>query len=138
MPPEGSRRRKRPALFDIVVIPVGEGERTTTVRASRMRIVLFVAAAFVLCLGIAYLLLAFTPLAGVVSIPNPALERRYGQQITSLQQQLTVLVQDVELLNREIFTTVAEAGGLLEGWQKEYNSLRPHSALASRPQALEA
>jgi putative transposase len=40
-----------------------------------------------------------------------------------------------ELLNREIFTTLAGARILIEGWRKEYNQERPHSALNYRPPA---
>jgi transposase InsO family protein len=34
-----------------------------------------------------------------------------------------------ELLNREIFTTLFEAKVLIENWRREYNEIRPHSAL---------
>jgi len=43
-----------------------------------------------------------------------------------------------ELLNREIFTTLTEAKILIEQWRKEYNQVRPHSALKYRPPAPEA
>jgi len=43
-----------------------------------------------------------------------------------------------ELLNRRIFTTLIEAKVLIEGWRKEYNQERPHSALYYRPPAPEA
>jgi len=43
-----------------------------------------------------------------------------------------------ELLNREVFTTLAEAKVLIEGWRKEYNHIRPHSALGYRPPAPKA
>ncbi len=42
-----------------------------------------------------------------------------------------------ELLNREIFTTLVEAKILIEEWRKEYNQVRPHSALNYRPPAPE-
>jgi putative transposase len=42
-----------------------------------------------------------------------------------------------ELLNREIFTTLTEAKILIEQWRKEYNQVRPHSALGYRPPAPE-
>ena len=38
-----------------------------------------------------------------------------------------------ELLNREIFTLLTEAKILIEEWRKEYNHVRPHSALNYRP-----
>jgi len=43
-----------------------------------------------------------------------------------------------ELLNREIFTTLTEARVLIKEWRREYNQIRPHSALAYRPPAPEA
>jgi len=43
-----------------------------------------------------------------------------------------------ELLNREIFTTLTEAKVLIEQWRREYNQVRPHSALGYRPPTPEA
>jgi transposase InsO family protein len=43
-----------------------------------------------------------------------------------------------ELLNREIFTTLTEAKILIEQWRREYNHVRPHSALRYRPPSPEA
>jgi len=42
-----------------------------------------------------------------------------------------------ELLNRELFDTLWEAQVLLEQWRREYNAVRPHSALGYRPPAPE-
>jgi transposase InsO family protein len=43
-----------------------------------------------------------------------------------------------ELLNREIFTTLIEAKVLIADWKKEYNQVRPHSAVGYKPPAPEA
>jgi putative transposase len=43
-----------------------------------------------------------------------------------------------ELLDREIFTTLEEARVLIEQWRREYNQVRPHSALGYQPPAPEA
>ncbi len=43
-----------------------------------------------------------------------------------------------ELLNCEIFTTMVEAKIIIEQWRREYNEVRPHSALGYRPPAPEA
>jgi transposase InsO family protein len=43
-----------------------------------------------------------------------------------------------ELLDREIFTTLAEAKILIEEWRKEYNQVRPHSSLGYQLPAPEA
>jgi len=37
-----------------------------------------------------------------------------------------------ELLNRELFTTLDEAKVLINEWRREYNQIRPHSALGYR------
>jgi putative transposase len=42
-----------------------------------------------------------------------------------------------ELLNREIFYTLQEAKILIEHWRREYNQVRPHSALGYNPPAPE-
>ena len=43
-----------------------------------------------------------------------------------------------ELLNGELFTTLLEAKVLIENWRRDYNQVRPHSALGYRPPAPEA
>ncbi len=43
-----------------------------------------------------------------------------------------------ELLDWEIFTTLTEAKILIEEWRKEYNQVRPHSALNYRAPCPEA
>jgi len=43
-----------------------------------------------------------------------------------------------ELLDGEIFYTLQEAQVLIERWRREYNQVRPHSALGYRPPAPEA
>ena len=40
-----------------------------------------------------------------------------------------------ELLDREIFYTLTEARILIERWRRQYNTVRPHSALGYRPPA---
>jgi putative transposase len=42
-----------------------------------------------------------------------------------------------ELLNTEVFNTLAEAKVLIEGWRRHYNTVRPHSSLNYRPPAPE-
>ena len=42
------------------------------------------------------------------------------------------------MLNREIFYTLKEAQILIKRWRREYNTVRPHSALGYRPPVPEA
>ena len=43
-----------------------------------------------------------------------------------------------ELLNGEIFYSLAEAKIIIESWRRHYNTKRPHSSLGYRPPAPEA
>src|SRR6187200_2116637 len=42
-----------------------------------------------------------------------------------------------ELLDGEVFYSLAEAKIIIEGWRRHYNASRPHSALGYRPPAPE-
>ncbi|MSP03943.1 MAG: transposase, partial [Acetobacteraceae bacterium] len=42
-----------------------------------------------------------------------------------------------ELLNGEIFYSLAEAKVLIEAWRRHYNTIQPHSSLGYRPLARE-
>jgi transposase InsO family protein len=42
-----------------------------------------------------------------------------------------------ELLNTEVFNSLAEAKVLIEQWRRHYNTVRPHSSLGYRPPAPE-
>lgn len=43
-----------------------------------------------------------------------------------------------ELLNGDIFFTLAEARTVIENWRRHYNEQRPHSSLGYRPPAPQA
>ena len=43
-----------------------------------------------------------------------------------------------ELLDREVFYTLKEVEVVVEQWRRDYNQIRPHSALGYRPPAPEA
>ncbi len=70
-----------------------------------------------------------------------ALHRAWQPQLNDGQngyvERLNGKLRD-ELLNGEIFYTVAEARVLIERWREHYNRVRPHSALGYRPPAPEA
>jgi murein DD-endopeptidase MepM/ murein hydrolase activator NlpD len=91
-------RRKKQHLFEILVVPLGEGKKAKTFRTSRLRLTIFVVAAVVAIVGGTLAVLMFTPLALYVPIPNPELEARYGRMIRETQERLTGLAQEVVLL----------------------------------------
>jgi hypothetical protein len=98
MAPEGHQRRKKRSLYEIVVVPLEEGFRARTFRATRLRLLLLLAGSVVLVVAMTLGVLMYTPLALWVPIPNPELESRYGRLIRETQDRLTSLAKDVILL----------------------------------------
>ncbi len=98
MPQEGSRRRKKPHQYDVVIVPQGEGAKPVSFRASRGKLIALAVLAFLLSMCITLAVLVFTPVAMYVPIPNPGLEARYGHQISVMQQELAALTQEFSLV----------------------------------------
>ncbi len=93
-----TRHRKKPRLYDILFVPIGEMTPTRSFRASRVRLALMGVLAFLACVAVTLAVLVYTPVAMYIPIPNPALEERYGRQIVALQEKLNGLAEDVLLL----------------------------------------
>jgi len=53
-------------------------------------------------------------------------------------QRVPFVEKRVRCAGGELFDTLWEAQVLLEQWRREYNAVRPHSALGYRPPAPEA
>jgi murein DD-endopeptidase MepM/ murein hydrolase activator NlpD len=98
MPQEGSRRRKKPHQYDVIIVPRGEGAKPVNFRASRARLITLAVLAFLLSVCITLAVLIFTPVAMYIPIPNPGLEERYGRQISVMQQELSTLTQEFLLV----------------------------------------
>ena len=94
MSQEGSRRRKKPHVYDVMIVPQGEGAKPKSFRASRAKVVGLIALAFLVSVGITLAVLIFTPVAMYVPIPNPGLEEKYGRQISEMQQELGTLTKE--------------------------------------------
>ncbi len=94
---EGSRQKK-PHLFNILVVPLGEGGKTRQFRAGWWKLGFIALGVFGLSVAITLVVLIFTPVAMYVPIPNPGLEHKYGKQIVETQQRLNKLAEDVLLL----------------------------------------
>jgi murein DD-endopeptidase MepM/ murein hydrolase activator NlpD len=113
MSQEGTRRRKAPRLYNVVVVPAEEGGRTRTFRTSRLTIGALILLGFLASVAVTLAILVYTPLAMYVPIPNPGLEEKYGRQIVETQRRLTALAEDVVLLkdyNAQLRKALGEGG----------------------------
>jgi murein DD-endopeptidase MepM/ murein hydrolase activator NlpD len=98
MSPEGSRRRRAGKQFEVLIVPRGNDGKTRGFKTTKTRVWLLVGAVVFAIVGLTLLALMYTPLAMYVTIPNPGLERRYGQQIVETQQRLNELAENVLVL----------------------------------------
>jgi murein DD-endopeptidase MepM/ murein hydrolase activator NlpD len=93
-----SRKKRKPRLFDVLLVPVGEGNQTHALRGSVAKLVILASAFVLLVAAFVYVVLVYSPIAVYVPIPNAALERQYGAQIAVQEVELKKLVTDVETL----------------------------------------
>jgi murein DD-endopeptidase MepM/ murein hydrolase activator NlpD len=98
MPAQEAKRKSKVRRFDILVVPDGEGREPLRFTAGRWKLGLLAAAVFFACVGFTLAVLIFTPVVMYLPIPNPALEARYGRQLTETQEKLNALAEDVSLL----------------------------------------
>jgi murein DD-endopeptidase MepM/ murein hydrolase activator NlpD len=98
MPQEGSRRRKTPRLFNILIVPVEEGGKTRSFRTNPVLILVILFLGFLASMAVTLAILVYTPLAMYVPIPNPGLEERYGRQILDTQKRLNAVAEEMVLL----------------------------------------
>jgi murein DD-endopeptidase MepM/ murein hydrolase activator NlpD len=98
MPQEGTRRRKSPRLYNVIVVPTKEGGRTRTFRTSRLTVAALIFLALCATIAVTLAVLVYTPVAMYVPIPNPGLEQKYGRQILEMQQRLNALAEEVVLV----------------------------------------
>ncbi|HXX62366.1 MAG TPA: M23 family metallopeptidase [Bacteroidota bacterium] len=121
MPQEGTRRKKSPRLYNVVIVPVEEGGKTRSFRTSRLTIVALCLLGTFATVAVTLALLVYTPLALYVPIPNPGLEQKYGRQILEMQRRLNALAEEVVLV-RDYNTQVRKALG--EGGPRDSSAAR--------------
>lgn len=107
---EGIRRRKTPRLYEVLIVPVGEGGKTSKFIASRAKLILLGLLFFFISVLATLAVLIYTPVALYVPIPNPILEQRYGRQIVDTQTRLDKLADEVMVL-RDYNTQLRKALG---------------------------
>ncbi|MBM2845366.1 MAG: peptidase [Bacteroidetes bacterium] len=110
MPSRETRRRSRPGMYEIVIVPVGEVGKTRRFRYSALRLWLVGGGVFLLIFVFVLVLLMYTPVAMYIPIRNPELEQKYGRQIAETQDRVNSLAEDVLIL-RDYNTQLRKALG---------------------------
>ncbi|HMK39302.1 MAG TPA: M23 family metallopeptidase [Bacteroidota bacterium] len=110
MPQEGTRHRKTPRLYNVIVVPVEEGGKTRTFKTSALTMLALVFLAACATIAMTLAVLVYTPVALYVPIPNPGLEQKYGRQILDMQTRLNALAEEVVVV-RDYNSQVRKALG---------------------------
>jgi murein DD-endopeptidase MepM/ murein hydrolase activator NlpD len=94
MPATQSHNKTKDKHFQIVIVPEGESGEKRTFHATPMLLGSAIFGIVVIIAAIVVLLLGYTPLGALVPISNAEMERRYGKELVTLQEQLTKLTED--------------------------------------------
>jgi transposase InsO family protein len=74
---------------------------------------------------------------GTVGHGHDQIGPRIEKKSKGARKATSVRIRD-ELLNGEVFCSAREARIVIEQWRRNYNTVRPHSALGYRPPAPES
>ena len=100
MSTERVRHKKSHWKYHIVLLPHEDAGKSWTFRMGIPWLAVSLALYTALIGTVTVLLLKWTPLGVWIPVKNPELERRYGKQITTLQNQLSRIAADVAVLQR--------------------------------------
>jgi hypothetical protein len=81
--------------FTVVLVPNEEASESRSYRFAPWQVRTLVAAAVSLVVGVMLALLYWTPLSGWLSLPNPAMENRYGKEIVALNQRMVTMMEQL-------------------------------------------
>ena len=98
MSPENVRERKQKRRYTFIVVPDAKSQTTRTFSLSRWALIAIVLSLFIVIVASIFAAIIYTPLGAHLPIANPELVRQYGKQIGDIQKDLSVLVQQINVL----------------------------------------
>jgi murein DD-endopeptidase MepM/ murein hydrolase activator NlpD len=98
MPEKRERGRKRPKRYNLLIMPEGESGPSRSYTITPIGTILGSLAAFLSIIIILLVLLIYTPVGRIISIPNPELERRYMNELVAVQEKLSSVSDDVAFM----------------------------------------
>jgi murein DD-endopeptidase MepM/ murein hydrolase activator NlpD len=98
MSPENVRERKQKRRYTFIVVPDAKSQTTRTFSMSRLALIATVLSLFIVIVASIFATIIYTPLGAHLPIANPELVRQYGKQIGDIQKDLSVLMQQINVL----------------------------------------
>jgi len=89
------RGRKNPRKYNILLVPEGESGRSHSFRVTKLGVILSLLGSLILIVSIVVVVLVYSPVGAVITIPNPHLEERYVNELMHVQDRLNRVTEDV-------------------------------------------
>jgi murein DD-endopeptidase MepM/ murein hydrolase activator NlpD len=89
------RSRKKPRKYNILLVPEGESGRSHSFLVTKTGVILSLAGALVVIIAVILVILVYTPVGAIITLPNPHLEERYVGELMAVQDRLNSMTQDV-------------------------------------------
>jgi murein DD-endopeptidase MepM/ murein hydrolase activator NlpD len=96
MPTERSHRKKKPWNYHLVLLPHEDAGKSWSFQIALWGLVLSLVVYAVAIGALTVFLLKWTPFGVWIPVKNPELERRYGKEITALQEKLSRIVSELD------------------------------------------
>ena len=87
--------KSKRARYDLVLVPRDDAGQAKSVRFAPWQIYLSFGGAVLLIVVVVLALLAYTPVGVLIPIENPALVNKYAKELLSLNQRVTVLMEQL-------------------------------------------
>lgn len=89
------RSKKPPQKYNILLVPEGNTGTSHSFRVTKLGVFLSLLASLVLIVAIIIVVLIYTPVGSIITIPNPHLEERYVSELVRVQDRLNRVTEDV-------------------------------------------
>ncbi len=89
------RSKKPPQKYNILLVPEGNTGTSHSFRVTKLGVALSLVASLVLIVAVIIVVLIYTPVGAIITLPNPHLEERYINELMYVQDRLNRVTEDV-------------------------------------------
>jgi len=93
--PADQHHKSKKVRYDLLLVPRDDASRSRSVRFAPWQVYSLIGGSVLAIVAIVLVLLIFTPIGGLVPIENPELVNRYGKELISMNQRMTVLMEEL-------------------------------------------
>ncbi len=95
MPDERLHHTSKKRRFTFIIVPDDDAGKSRKFRLAPWQMGFWISLIVAFVVSVVLLLLVYTPVGTIIQIPNFELERRYGQELLSLNQRMTFMAEQL-------------------------------------------